>query len=1069
VKQYCAIAWRGIRWTAFAVVILACAGGIYLYHNLNNEIRTYVENRFASHYSDLQVTVRSARLIDGVGIEIRGLSFSERSSSYQAQEIVTVDEILVYCSTDAQALSEGRVRVERIVAKRPRIVATIDDQGKTNLEKLFPFPKWGNDNPAIYIGDGSLFLADRKGRSTRRVLEDIDVQIRTEMAADGSAQKQVRATIKNQGWETATLTAVVDEAQKSFAIQGSIANARIEQSTWDQLPDAWRAHLLPLAHLKAVGNVNLSAAGTGAKLTSYQATIDLRNGTWSDPRLPGTIEKIQARIVADSNGIRVDPLVAHHQSGLVRGSIVRSGWSKNSPMQVSAELTNFSLNSGLAGLLPAGMQRSWNRYRPSGPLDAMVRFDFDGQRWTPEIHANCRGTNFVFEKFPYPVRETTGSIHFKNRKLDLDLLAKAGSSKISINGQVTDPGPDNTGTIRVKTLDPVRWDSTLESALEVAQQDVCNALRMFHINGLAYFDFAITSKGQDIEPDKSLRIDVVDASVRYEKFPYPISKISGPIIWENNTVRIDHIQGVNDSGHITCWGNWKEVPGDHRGQLAVQFTCKDVALDNELKSSLPESAQEGWDQLRPRGSIDHVDVDLKWPNQVGQADLTVVARKGERQRNLSGRAVSVEPLGFPYVMDEVTGTVEFRDGQISMHQLHARHGDVRIATNGYCHFPEDRRWAIQFESMQVENISFDRDLLIAVPPDLEQALRALQIGPLLHAQGDVRLSNPNPGRPLAIQWDIATQVAGARLGRGDTIDNVFGEIRFQGVADEDGARTAGEYFLDSLTHNGIPISDVRGPFWIDQSQFLSGWHVPRNQDQAPRHVSAKSFGGTISLDGRMALAGDRPFQVQIALASGTIGQMLIDLGQPNKAQTSGRIYGNLLLNGTMQGSHTYDGRGSLQVREANLYQLPLAVAMLNVLNARFPNTNAFNSADINYRVSGDYVYLDDLKLSGETISLRGKGEAHIDGQINMRFYTELANQSLNVPVIRQVLGNASRSLMVINVDGTIDNPQTTQEVFPLVNETLEQLFPATPIGFSGVPGTGNGSGMDAFRRPRSPQ
>ena len=134
--------------------------------------------------------------------------------------------------------------------------------------------------------------------------------------------------------------------------------------------------------------------------------------------------------------------------------------------------------------------------------------------------------------------------------------------------------------------------------------------------------------------------------------------------------------------------------------------------------------------------------------------------------------------------------------------------------------------------------------------------------------------------------------------------------------------------------------------------------------------------------------------------------------------------------------------------------------MLKVLNARFPNTNAFDEADIDFRVAGNYIYLDDMRLTGDALSLKGNGEANLDGQISMRFYTEFGNQTFDVPVIRQVLGEASRSLMVIHVGGTVDQPTTEQEIFPLVNETLEQLFPARtvklPLGAPPPPESGPG-------------
>lgn len=1062
-SRYFSATYRFLKWTTFIVVIVACALGIYLYHNLNNEIRSYVEQKFASHYDNLLVSVRSARFVEGKGIEIRGFSLSKRSSVYQTQEMVSVDEIMVYCTTNPMEFASGEFQVDRIVVKRPRLTATMEADGQLSLRHLFPAPKWGDDNPEVEVQDASFLLADRHGGNVRRILDDVDFEIKTEVvpgtgqaAGKNRIQKRIKAILNSQSWESAALTATIDAQSQSFTTQGTVSNLRIDDHLWQQFPEELRAKIKELTHLSGMANASFQASGSANGPINYLATIDLRDGSWSDPRLPNTIERIQGRVIASPPGVRIEKLVAYYENGSVSASLDRTGWAANSPMHVSATLKNFNLHEGLKGLLPYAMRESWERYQPSGTLDASVKLDFDGKRWTPEIHANCRGTNFVYSKFPYPVTQARGKIDLKNQLLDIDLSAYAGKSRISIIGSVTDPGPNSSGPIRIRSLDPISWDPTFEHALKVCHDGVYGVACDFHLQGQANVDFTlITHSNPNVEAEKTLRMQIIGASVKYEKFKYPISDINGHIIWKDGVVTIEQLTGFNDSGHITCRGTWREIPGDKRGDLNLTFACKDVPLDDELKAALPESGREGWDQLRPRGSIDHMDVQLHWPDAQGECDLWVNAQKWERSRNLSGRAISVEPVGFPYVLDDVVGSAEFRNGQVTLKNLTAQHGNVRVSTNGSCYFPEDRRWQIRFQDLRIENIVIDRALLLAVPEKLEKSLQQLQIGPMFHANGEVVLSNPNPGRPIQMNWNMTTHMAGGQIRRGSHIDNIYGAIRFEGQADETGTRTFGEYILDSATCRGIPVSNIRGPFWIDETQFLMGRHVPRNDNEPPRHVTANTFGGVVNLDSRMLLAGVQPFQVDVALANGTVGQMLIDTGQQNRAQTSGRVYGNISMTGTMESEYTYEGSGSIQLRDANVYQLPLAVAMLKVLNARFPNTNAFDTADVNYRLSGNYIYLDDIRLSGDALSVKGNGEAKLDGQISMQFYTEFGNQSFDLPVVRTVLGEASRSLMVIHVGGTIDNPTTEQEIFPMVNQTLEQLFPAKsvrlPIGAPPLP------------------
>ena len=66
-------------------------------------------------------------------------------------------------------------------------------------------------------------------------------------------------------------------------------------------------------------------------------------------------------------------------------------------------------------------------------------------------------------------------------------------------------------------------------------------------------------------------------------------------------------------------------------------------------------------------------------------------------------------------------------------------------------------------------------------------------------------------------------------------------------------------------------------------------------------------------------------------------------------------------------------------------------------------------------------------------------------QLNLQFYTMVGRDELDVPVLRPLLGEASRQLMAIQVSGTLDRPQMTRQAFPGLNETLQQIFPEAKL------------------------
>ena len=69
--------WWLTKWGMMLCVACAVVAVPYFYQRMDEEIRRRVEARLAQQYPDLGVSVRSAQLVEGQGIEIRGVSIRE--------------------------------------------------------------------------------------------------------------------------------------------------------------------------------------------------------------------------------------------------------------------------------------------------------------------------------------------------------------------------------------------------------------------------------------------------------------------------------------------------------------------------------------------------------------------------------------------------------------------------------------------------------------------------------------------------------------------------------------------------------------------------------------------------------------------------------------------------------------------------------------------------------------------------------------------------------------------------------------------------------------------------------
>ncbi|MCC9604795.1 AsmA-like C-terminal domain-containing protein [Blastopirellula sp. JC732] len=1073
-KRLVQTSWLFCKWTILSALMAAVAIGLYLYHNLNDEIRIRVQRRFAEHYHQLDVSIDSAQFHEGEGVEIRGLRFSQKNVAGHSGEMLDIDEMFVHCTTDPRDLVAGKLDVSRIVVKRVRISAALTADGKLNLESLFPLPKFGDSDPIIEVHDGLFELYDSVSGARLR-LDPIDLTLKPmrdpQIAADGKKRLTVEGTLRSEHFEEAKISGILEPDSQFGMIQGSLSQLRITPDLFRDLPSCVQEKAAKMAPLEARVDLRFQVA-TPSKNSPcrFEISGDLSEGRWNDRSLPFPVSEISGSFVANAAGVDIERMSANVGDGSIVASLVRQGWSDNSPVHFEANLCNYVLHERLAEAIPPSLREHWYHYQPAGAVDAQVIADFDGIAWKPELHVTCLDSRFLYHRFPYPVNSAQGRIDYKNGVLDLNLSARAGKAPIKIVASLRDLGPEAKGFARFTSVEPILCDEVMLDALAHASPKASEFATKLQPRGTTNFDFLIKCHKGDEDQEKRLTLDIVDAQVTYDEFPYPIEKIHGRVIWTEEKTFIERLEGVNDSGYVVCGGTWTQT-ADPRGKLLLNLTCTDIPLEDELRSALPSTSRRVWDELRPRGTIDHMDLAIAFPDENGKLDVDIRAQKwrrdellqSERKYSTASRTISIEPRSFPWLMDEVVGAIQYRRGVVHLLGVTARHGNVQIATGGDCQELPDGRWQLRFQDVQVDRLFPERDLLTALPANLAASVRRLKPSTPVNMRGAFTLiGGAQENAPPDAYWDLDFFLAGCDVTAGVLLNRVYGAVRLTGEATSEGAFTFGELSIDSLLYNNIPLTKITGPLFISSQHAVIGSQVPRREGKTPRSIVATTFGGQMAIDSSVLMQENQPFSLEVKLTEGSLEQTLLDLGQANPGRNTGRLFAEMRLAGNSLGTHTFQGNGRIQLRDGNLYQLPLAVSLLKVLAARAPDNTAFHTSDIDFQINGDYVYMNRMTVSGDAISLTGAGEANLDGRISMRFYTELGNNRYQIPVIRPLLGEAGRNFMVIHVNGTIDHPETQQEIFPVMNEALEQLFPEQPLRFGG--GLGEATGGSAARQ-----
>jgi hypothetical protein len=153
----------------------------------------------------------------------------------------------------------------------------------------------------------------------------------------------------------------------------------------------------------------------------------------------------------------------------------------------------------------------------------------------------------------------------------------------------------------------------------------------------------------------------------------------------------------------------------------------------------------------------------------------------------------------------------------------------------------------------------------------------------------------------------------------------------------------------------------------------------------------------------------------------------------------GKVLGSIDLGGTGRSLNDMWAEGEVHLHQADIYELPLMMAVLSVLTNREPNRSAFSTADTKFRIKGGHIYLTDIFFNGDVFRLEGRGLMEFDSSIRLTFRAVPGRRGTQPSLVGKLLGGASEQIMVIHVGGTLENPVHRREPFPGLSQALRQI------------------------------
>lgn len=1025
----------------------------------------------------VQAMVRSAEMVEGQGIEIRGLALVKTTETGQLVPLIEIDEILLACNANLKDLLQNHLQVSHILVRRPKVTATRQPDGSWDVQRLFPLPKFSSTKPPISVDEASIQITDPSRVNGRPlVLREGQVRLKWQDLQQGQAQpiqpaannfassgSQIltcEATAAGELVEKIEVRGSLDAATGQWHCAGQATGLAISPELYLSLPNYFVPTYDP-SILRATGTINFELSGDPAQKPAIRTAVEckIERGQIDDSHLPFPLMDVEGQIRLEDNVVTIDRLSARHGQSTFFLTGERRGLEANGKLDLVLKARKVMLQRETIRQLPASLQEQWQKYLPSGEIDADLWLTFDGQSWLPDLSVRLVNVAFSHYKFPYRLDQTTGTLTYSGGTLGLDLTSQAGEGPIRIQGRINKPGPDWTGGVEVSGTG-VTVDDRLIFALPEKGRDIVRKL-----GPSGQFDVVWKMWREDareVKPHTQLGLTLRGCDIKYEKFPYPLTNIHGFVDMRDDYWVFRDLEGINDTGFVTCRGELVPAENAAGTRLSLHFAATKVPLDAELRDALKPEMHKTWNDMKPQGSID-LTAECTYLSESKNLDLRVNIQPMED-------TVSIEPTHFPYRLEKLRGAITFNNGVIQWQDIHAEHGRTRINAGGVVTLLPNHGWQLKLTGLTVDRLQPDRDLLLALPAGLRKGVTKLNPTGQFNLTGSFGLTRPSgEDRPVQSNWDMVLTMSQATVDSGLKFHGINGDVRITGTSDGKNYQSTGELFLDSLMYENMQFTEIYGPWLVDNVRVLMGAWVEQqlgqqNNGRPPRRLTAKLYGGTLVGDGWIAL-GDRPrYAINAQLADGSLA-LFAQETLPGVQNLKGYASAAIELHGTGPGTTLLGGQGSIALRETDIGELPVMVQLLKVLRARSPNATAFTSSDMNFRIEGEHIYFDKLDLLGDAVSLYGKGELDFQRNVKLWFHTMIGRNDLPLAALRKMVGEASGSILQIRVNGTLDQPEITNEVLPAVNKALQQLQADLGAGRGSQNGQGGQRPTAGFAAP----
>jgi len=725
----------------------------------------------------------------------------------------------------------------------------------------------------------------------------------------------------------------------------------------------------------------------------------------------------------------------------------QSGPLHEARLEVEALATDLPVVRALRDALPPHAREIHDRFRPGGRVDLHARVSHQvGSERPPrvDLDAHFHGASMVYEGFPLPIEGIRGDLRVRGTIVVLPgFEGRRAGATFHVRGEVTGPAGSGSRHVMVRARG-VPIDPALRLALAATPYSLEAVWDDVRPGGVVDVDFEERVVGGH-EPKDRGTLRFRDATAAVTGTPYPLEAVNGVVRFEGPRLRFEDLRARTSGTGIPI-----EIRGDAqlaepgRGSFDLSVTSDRLPLEAPILARLAASPA----LARTARALD----------VSGEASLAIRFRR-DAGRNESP-SLRIEPRGGsvrpPYLASGVTDLAGW---------IEAEGSRVRGALEG----------RLDDATVRLDELRFDPDA--AWPTEMTLSADDLAVGP-----GLLRLPNDASGLEASGRVDV--------LG-----------VRLRARPEERGPWIEGSAELDLRgVRLGEAIEDLRGRLSVRHASFrgselalegtLSGDRLAVAGNRVDElvcdvtadtrevrldRIAARFYRGKIRPDGSSVSCRFGPeFSCRGELDFDDV--RLRDLGAarfPQVGALRGRIRGHARFEKLGDDLLELDARGSIEVRDARLFEVPILNALVRILPLRRPPV--FTRAGTDFRVRGGTVRLRDLFFYSTPLRLNGEGDLDLDGTTDILLHPEFAPDAPSIFLVSDLWNAIQNRLIAFRVEGPIEEPLARVEnvitgIWQGDRRLLRPLYPPfpdpPPRGLTLPRDAGTGSGAPPTGRGR---